>query len=356
MSRPEDQIVFENLHGGDEDQPVTIDLDADTKDAGITRTPAEQAADADAGNDDDIQFDNLRSADADVQVTGADDASSDSEDDEYSKKVKNRIQRETRAKNKERSRAESEGRRADFWEGQAKEIAKTSYDRDKRSLASQVEQAGSAYTQVQSDLKKAIENGNTDDQVRLTTRLSDLKAEQVVAESRLEDLSPDGNVQPYSDKLTPDGATSAPTKASEWMKDRGDWYGANGFERQTRLANRLDKEVYADGFDPASDEYFAELDKRIKEKQPKLYDDLDAAGDDDIDTDDTTETTKRGKSVVAPVGGNEARRQRTSSSKVDLTEEDFATMRQFNLDPHDPEVLKEFARNKLEAEQQGERR
>ena len=350
MSRNADDIVFEDLHGSNEDEPITVDLDADTKDDGITRTPADQAADDDAGNDDNIQIDNLRSADdADGQDDDASVASSDSEDDEYSKKVQARIKREQRAKRKERDRADAGERRAEFWENQAKEIAKDSYERDKTSLKRTVEQADSAYTQVQADLKKAIEDGNTDDQVRLTTRLSDLKADKVLAESRLEDLSPDGNVQPFDDKVTPEGRKSDETLASKWMDDRGDWYGANGFERQTRLANRLDKEVFADGYRPDTPDYFKELDRRIKEKEPKLYEDLDAAGD-DADRDDDTTDTRRGKNVVAPVGGNEARRQRTSSSKVELTEDDFATMRQFNLDTNDPEVLKEFARNKREAE------
>lgn len=358
MSRnQEDVIVFEDLHGSGEDESITIDLDADTKDDGITRTPADQAADDDDKNDDRLQIDNLRSADiqdelgADEQDDDEKTASSDGEDDEYSKKVQARIKREQRAKRKERDRADAGERRATYWEEQAKTMAKDSYERDKRSLKSQVEQAGSAYVQVQSDLEKAIEDGNTKDQVRLTTRLSDLKADQVLAETRLEELSPDGNVQPYSDKLSPSDKKSDETLASKWMDDRGDWYGANGFERQTRLANRLDKEVFADGYRPDTPDYFKELDRRIKEKEPKLYEDLDAASDDtDADDTDDTKDTRRGKNVVAPVGGNETRRQRTSSSKVELTEQDFAVMRQFNLDTNDPEVLKEFARNKREAE------
>jgi len=350
MSRPEDQIVFEDLHGVNEDKPVTVDLDAGTKDDGITLTPAEQAAADDAKKDDDIQLDGLRSADADDELvadtkTGKDDdASKASEDDEYSKKVQARIKREQRAKVKERQRG-------DYWEDQAKTIAKDSYERDKKSLERTVEQADSAQEQVQTDLKRAIEDGNTEDQVRLTTRLSDLKADKVLAESRLEDLSPDGNVQPFDDKVTPEGKKSDESLADKWMDDRGDWYGANGFERQTRLANRLDREVFADGYRPDNPDYFEELDKRIKEKEPKLYEDLDAAGDDTDKDDKNDKPDKRGKSVVAPVGGNEARRQRTSGSKVELTEDDFANMRRFNLDPNDPEVLKEYARNKREAEQ-----
>jgi hypothetical protein len=352
MSTPEDQIVFEDLHGANEDKSVTIDLDVDRKVAGIETTPAEQAAADDAGNDDQLVIDELRSADNDAgqQVADDDQASTDNEDDDYSKKVKARIEREARAKRKERQRADQQTQRADYWERQATELAKNSYEGEKRNLELSIEQTDSAITQVQADLERAIEEGQTKDQVRLTNRLTDLKADKAKAEFGLNDLSPDGNVQPFDDKISPEGRKDTKSKADKWMEDRSDWYGAKGFERQTRLANRLDKEVYKDGYDPGTEEYFEELDRRIKEKEPKLFDDLDA-GADDNDTDDKND--RRGKNVVAPVGGNETRHQRTSGSKVDLTPEDFDTMREFNLDTNDPEVLKEFARNKVEAEGRG---
>jgi len=341
MSRPEDQIVFENLHGTTEDEPVTIDLDADTKDAGITRTPAEQAAAADAGKDDDIQIDGLHAADDAVgKPLDDDDASSAGEDDDYSKKVKARIQRATRATKKERERG-------NYWEGQARQLAKESYESEKTTAENIIERADTQLEKTQSQLEKAIEDGQTKDQVRLTTELTDQKAARVRAEVALENLSPDGNVQPYSGKVD-DSTSEKQSKADDWMDGHGDWYGARGFERQTRLANRIDKEVYADGFRPDSDDYFEELDKRIKEKEPNLFDDV--AAD---DADDTP-----GKRPTSPVAGVETagvRRQRTSGSKVELTEDDFANMRRFNLDPSDPEVLKEYARNKREADLQEQR-
>ena len=114
MSTPEDQIVFEDLHGANEDKSVTIDLDVDRKVAGIETTPAEQAAADDAGNDDQLVIDELRSADDDAgqQVADDDQASTDNEDDDYSKKVKARIEREARAKRKERQRADQQTQRA----------------------------------------------------------------------------------------------------------------------------------------------------------------------------------------------------------------------------------------------------
>lgn len=356
MSRPEDNIVFEDLHGVHEDKPVTVDLDAATKDDGITRAPAGQAADDDAKDDDRVEFDDLRSARRDEDDDESDDDAADAkdakddkaskggEDDDYSKKVKARIDRERRAKTKERQRAE-------YWENQARQLAKERYDADKSAYERTIEQADSAMAQTEADLEKAIEDGQTKDQVRLTKRLSDLKAEKVLAESRLENLSPDGNVQPFDDKVSPKGGKSTPKKLSdEWMDDRSDWYGARGFERQTRLANRIDKEVFKDGYDPSTPEYFEELDRRIKEREPSLYEDLDAADDTGADDKPDKGRGKKPQQVVAPVGGNETRRQRTSGSKVELGEADFQNMRKFGLDPNDPEVLKEYARNKAEAE------
>lgn len=355
MSRPEDQIVFEDLHGTQEEKAVTVDLDANLKDAGIETAPVDQAVESDAKDDDRVEFDNLRSAQvddddesdtkkADQQDDKDDAASKAGAEDEYSKKVKARIERERRVTRKERTRA-------DYWESQARQLAKDQYETDKKAAERTIEQAGSAIEQTQADLEKAIEDGDTKGQVRLTTRLTDLKAEKIQAEVSLDNLSPDGNVQPFDDKVSPKGEKSDASLAKDWMDDRGDWYGAKGFERQTRLANRLDKEVFKDGYDPKTPEYFEELDRRIKEREPSLYEDLDATDDKTDDKDDDTQTqTRKGQQVVAPVGGNETRRQRTSGSKVELGPDDFANMREFGLDPNDPEVLKEYARNKAEAE------
>lgn len=337
----EHNIVFEDLHGDNEPKPITVDLDVDAKDDGIKRTPTEQVVADNAGNDDDTVLDGLRSADAaDEPPTKKDAASSDNEDDDYSKKVKARIQRATRATTKERDRG-------NYWENEARRLGKETADREKLDATKTVERADTQIATTLSQLDSAIEAGNTKDQVRLTDELTDHKAAKARAEVTLENLSPDGNVQPFSGKVDDSASPSENVEADKWRKERGDWYGAAGFESQTRLANRLDKEVFADGYDPNKADYFIELDRRIKAKQPKLYDNLE---DDTDDVIDDKPDNKRRKSPVAPVDSGDSRRQHSSSSKVELGEEDFANMRRFNLDPNDPEVLKEYARNKREAE------
>ncbi len=336
----ENEIVFEDLRGVYEERPVTVDLDADTKGDGISRAPAVQAADDDAGNDDVLKIDDLRSGDDDPlpEDKGKQDASSDSVDDDYSKKVKARIQRATRA-------TKSERERGDYWENEANRLAKDSYDRDKSSAEQIIEQADTQIESTQDQLKTAIEDGKTDDQVRLTSLLTDQKAEKIQAEFSLTNLSPDGIVQPFSGKVTTKNS-SDPSKADDWRESREDWYGAKGFERQTRLANRIDKEVFADGYEPSTDEYFEELDRRIKAKQPSLYDD---SIDDDDDGAGDKSRGKRRSPVAGVDRGTDGSKSRRGN-KVELGEEDFANMRRFHLDPNDPEVLKEYARNKQESD------
>lgn len=345
----ENEIVFEDLHGVNEDEPVTVDLDAATKDDGITRAPAEQAADDVAGEDDDYEFDGLRSAPkddseeppAEPQEDEPKVASSDSEDDDYSKKVKARIERERRAKRK----AQDE---ASYWREQAESLAKDTSSRAKDGLKRDIEQADSAIERTLADLDSAIEAGNTKDQVKLTNELTDLKAKKFGAEASLNDLPESGNLQPFDGKVS-SAKEKDLSQADKWMDDRSDWYRATGFERQTRAANRLDKEVYNAGFDPNTPEYFEELDKRLKAQFPDLYDEIDTTAEDDPPKRRATRTP------VTPVGGNDTPRQRTSGSKVELGEADFANMRRFGLNTNDPNVLKEYARNKREAESEDRR-
>lgn len=339
-----DNIVFEDLHGVQEDEEMTVDLDADTKDDGLQMTPDDESADTAIVDDDGIQVgDIVPDDDSGDDAALMDDASSDGGEDGYSKKVKSRIDRERRAKLKER-------RRAEYWQQQARDLAKRQYETDKTQLESTVEQADSEIERTMVSLERAIEDGNTKEQVKLTDDLTNWKAKKARAESSLENLSPDGNVPTFDDNMSSDSAETGEKPADRWMEERGDWYRQPGFEKATRLANRLDKELYKEGYDPKSSEYFEELDRRIKAKMPDLYDDVEQAAD----------TGKEGKgrskqSPVASVDGDQGRQRVRQSSKVQLTKEDFANMRSFGLDVKDPEVLKEYARNKRESESRSAR-
>lgn len=346
------EIIFEDLHGVTDDDEVSVDLDKeDEDDHGITRKPKKTGDDDDTnknrrgqGEDDDLwddEDDYTRKLEDDDDDEGDDDdyddQGEDEDDDAYSKRVKARIERERRTTQRERERA-------DYWEQQAKKAAKTAIDERVTKAKDTLKRVDSSIEKTQENLERAIENGETKDQVRLMDELTDLKAERYQAQFEIDNPPADtGEPPPSGDRVPPD--STQPAKAKRWIERHSDWYGARGFERQTRLANRIDREVHADGYDPNTDEYYKELTRRIKRKAPEVFDEPGGS----------RKKRRRRRSPVGGVGGADNARRSTRGGKVDLTEADFANMRRFNLDPNDPEVLKEYARNKREAEATGDR-
>lgn len=336
------EIVFEDLRGVPEDPPeLEVNLDSELNDEGIERVPAGKAANADASDDDDIRVgDIVPDDDSGMNDDGADGASRRGEDDDYSKRVKARIEREQRQTAKARDEAR-------YWREHAQRLSKAASKGERQALEQTVEQATSAIEQARSDLERAIEDGNTKEQVRLTDYLTDLKGKKISAEARLQDFPEDGGDLPsYSGNVDSDATgQSSESEADKWMRSRSDWYRKPGFERATRAANRIDKELYTEGYDANDPAYFEELDRRMAKIMPELY-------DDDGSAEQTGDTKrKRGQSAVAGDDGtSDTRRQtRDRSGRVKLTKADFDNMRRFGLDPNDNEHVKEYARNKAES-------
>lgn len=57
-------------------------------------------------------------------------------------------------------------------------------------------------------------------------------------------------------------------RAREWLKNNR-WYDPGLGDRSSRIAHVVDQEVKQDGFDPVSDEYYEELDRRLSEVLPE---------------------------------------------------------------------------------------
>ena len=106
MSRPQDEIVFEDLHGVEETDPVTVNLDADLNDAGIERAPDDESVDVDAKDDDGVELDDLHSDYSSEQQDDEDEpASKANEDNDYSRTLRKRIKRATDSEPKAKKEA-----------------------------------------------------------------------------------------------------------------------------------------------------------------------------------------------------------------------------------------------------------
>jgi hypothetical protein len=63
--------------------------------------------------------------------------------------------------------------------------------------------------------------------------------------------------------------TRVVNRAREWLKNN-DWYDPALGDTDSRIARVVDQEVKDEGFDPVSDEYYEELDRRLAERLPNV--------------------------------------------------------------------------------------
>ena len=202
-------------------------------------------------------------------------SSSEEELEEYSGKVKKRIDKLT-GKYRESERREQAA--LDFARGlqtenQTLQNRITNLDKGYRSeFTTRID---SQITEVQSKYKQAYESGDVDIMVEAQTELSALSAqkERVTWAQQLQqhaEANKPKEVQPSEQKpKEPDLVAQIHPKAKQWAEDNT-WFGddeamtysALGFHRT--LTER-------DGYSGTEDDYYVEIDRRMKEAFPHKY-------------------------------------------------------------------------------------
>jgi hypothetical protein len=120
----------------------------------------------------------------------------------------------------------------------------------------------------------------------------------------------------------------ADEKTLRWQA-KNQWFGTDGFEEVTSFALGLHQKLVNNGVDPRSDDYFEQIDARVKSKFPEVF-----GGNEDRPR--SVETPRRPSSVVAPASRS------TGTRKIQLTPSQAALIKKYNLDPkkYVAEVLK----------------
>jgi len=175
------------------------------------------------------------------------------------------------------------------------------------------------------ELKTAQEAFDTDAIIAAQEALAEAKWEVKAAKLQKPSLQPETPVvQPrYEEpqRVQPD------EKTLRWQA-KNQWFGATGFEEVTSFALGLHQKLVANGVDPRTDEYFEQIDARVKSKFPEVF------GNEDQKTERSE--AKRPSPVVAPASRS------TGVKKVQLTPSQAALIKKYNLDPkkYVAEVLK----------------
>jgi len=196
----------------------------------------------------------------------------DSKLEDYSKGVQSRISKLTRKM-----------REAERREQAATEYA-SSLEYQRRQDQSRFQKVDSDYTKkfedniktgmdsAQNDLARAIESGDAAAQVQANKRIATLAFDNAKLEQRKERAAEEKPVQ-LSDggqlpKETPRQMPQADPMAEDWAS-KNTWFGRD--RPMTFTAFEIHKDIVNEGFDPKSDEYYAEIDKRIKVDFPHKF-------------------------------------------------------------------------------------
>ena len=252
---------------------------AETKDQETVDIKEEQSNEETTKNDTSAD-DTSKKSDVsdDVQNNEQEKSQKDSELEEYSKGVQSRISKLTRKM-----------REAERREAAALDYAKA-VEYKRREMESQFVKRDSAYNKkleesvktgmeaAQKELAAAIESGNAQAQVEANKRIASLAFEnakiQQVKENAPEVEEPKQRPQlsdeQYLPRRTPNELPDPDPRAEDWAA-RNRWFGQD--RAMTFTAFEIHKDlVEKEGFDPKSDDYYKEVDRRIRLDFPHKFD------------------------------------------------------------------------------------
>ena len=300
--------MIEDEKNKNEELEVNLEEVETEKEVDVPLNPLEklQQKEEEPSKDEDKSFENER----EVKLEKA---PAYSEDMPYSVKVRKRIQKEVA------KRAEAEQRSVDL-EEKLSMMEKRTYDIANKSLSNQL-------SSVSTRLKTAIEEGNTDEQVKLYESMAEIRSQMTKTEDYAARV-------PQKEKTE----KKAPPLATDWVKENSTWFNKPGYRKETAMAYGIDAELTEEGWDVHDPGYYDEMTKRLKTSGLSYF------SKSEENTSKTTENVvQKNNRVQSPVAGV-SRKKGISSNRVKLTSDDLSTAKTFGIDISDEVALKRFAK------------
>jgi len=266
----------------------------------------------------------------------------DDELENYSEKVKKRIQHFSKGYHDERRAKEQALREREAVESYAKQLIEENNRLKQDGVKSQNALIESAKRQVEAEMlaakrayKDAYESGESDAileaqqqlnnaQIRME-RVSSFKPEKVKKETPLQS---DSNRVQQQVQAPQEQQIARDVKAEAW-RDENPWFGSD--DEMTAFALGYHNKLVKEGVDPQSDDYYEKINSRMRKVFPNQFDD---------GIDGPEEPKKKSSNVVAPATRS------TSPNKVRLTQSQIAIAKRLNvpLDVYAKQVA-QLARN-----------
>jgi len=257
----------------------------------------------------------------------------DEEINQYTKGAQERIKELTHARHDERRAKEAMARE----KAELERIAQQMLEENKR-LKEVVNSGSEQFTQMaktatEAQLEKARRDYKAAQEAFDTDAIIAAQEALTIAKIRAEEAK---NFRPtplHIDKnevySQPQQTQTAPDEKSLRWQAKNQWFGSQGFEEITSFALGLHQKLVNSGVDPRSDQYYEQIDARIKKTFPDVFGEATA-------TTPAETPQKKTPSVAAPAARS------SGTKKIQLTTTQLALAKKFKMDPkvYAAEVLK----------------
>jgi hypothetical protein len=207
-------------------------------------------------------------------------ASSDEMDD-YGNKVQSRIDKLTKRLREAERREQAAVQYAQGVQKEAQTQAIRSNQLDTGYVTEFADRVEAQMTQAKNELKQAMDLGDVDKQVEAQAKISRLSIEEERAAShkaqreRLQQEMQAQGVDPNQPQMPQQPMPRQPApprqpdpKAKDWA-EKNEWFGTD--EPMTLTSFSIHRKLMEEGFDPQSDSYYSEVDKRMRDTFPHKF-------------------------------------------------------------------------------------
>jgi len=207
-------------------------------------------------------------------------AASESEVEDYGRKVQSRIDKLTKKLRDTERREQADIQYEQGEHGEAQRIRQQAQQLDQGYATEFGDRVASQIGEAKKSLKEAMDLGDIDKQVEAQTQLSRLaieedraaahraQRERLAEEMKARGVDPRQPQMPQYQPPRPQAPPPPDPKAEDWA-EKNKWFGED--EPMTLTSFSIHRKLVEEGFDTASDSYYNEVDKRMRDVFPHKF-------------------------------------------------------------------------------------
>ena len=228
-----------------------------------------------------VKFDDTKKTiNPDEESVGVEETASSAEMDDYGKKVQSRIDKLTKRLRESERREQAAIQYAQGVQADSSQVRQRAAQVNSGYMAEFGDRVTSQIAEAKKEMKEAMDLGDTEKQVEAQTKLSRLaieeervashkaQRERLVQEMQARGVDPRQPRMPQYQPPRPQAPPPPDPKAEDWAQ-KNEWFGED--EPMTLTSFSIHRKLMEEGFDPTSDSYYNEVDKRMRDTFPHKF-------------------------------------------------------------------------------------